>query len=124
MAEIGLISAIVSVAGAGITLSRTLVQIFNELGSAAKNARDVASSIEIFSMTLRQVKGCLEDAYSPHTEDAIQNVEVIVEQCKYIYEEVEDMIERSHSKRTEREKKGKSMNFGRRVQWVFNKEKV
>ncbi|MCJ1351740.1 MAG: hypothetical protein MMC33_001724 [Icmadophila ericetorum] len=97
VAEIGLISAIVSVTGAGITLSRTLVRIFNELGWAAKNARDVASSIGIFSIALRQVKGCLEDAYLPHTEDAIETVEVIVEHCKSIYEEVEDMIERVHS---------------------------
>lgn len=123
MAEIGLIASIVSVAGAGLQIAMSLRQLASEIREAAREVHDVATSVSLFSMTLKQVGNCVKDNASPHSESALDTLEDIIMNCRSNFNKIESMISQVR-KDTYRQHDKESMSLGRRVQWVFKKSKV
>lgn len=123
MAEIGLIASIVSVAGAGLQIAMSLRQLASEIREAAHEVHDVATSVSLFSMTLKQVGNCVKDNASPHSESALVTLEEIITNCRSTFNKIESMISQVR-KDSHRRGDQEAMSLGRRVRWVFKKSKV
>ncbi|MCJ1249260.1 hypothetical protein MMC30_006483 [Trapelia coarctata] len=115
MAEIGLIASIVSVAGAGLQIAMSLRQLASEIREAAREVHDVATSVSLFSMTLKQVGKCVRDNASPHSESALDTLEEIIMNCRSIFNKIESMVSQVR-KDTHRKDDQQSMSSSRRLE--------
>ena len=123
MAEIGLIASILGVAGAGLKLALTLREVAIQISDARRQIHDLATSVSLFSMTLKQIGNCIKDNSSPYSDGAVETLEETVDECRAIFFEIDSMI-------IEIRKSGRRKNHGQpvslmgRVSWVFEQSRV
>ncbi|MCJ1399404.1 hypothetical protein MMC11_002606 [Xylographa trunciseda] len=125
MAEIGLIASVIGVAGAGLKLALTLRQFASEVKDAARQMHDIATSVSLFSTTLREVGKSVQSRDSPRSNEALEALMEITNNCRSVFEEIESMIQVLRPSEDVHMPQGRrSTNIKPSVQWVFKKSKV
>ena len=116
------IPSIIQVAGAGFRLSLLLNAVATEMVGADYDIRNVAKSISLFSLMLKQVGKTMEDGKAVASQSAIDTVTEIKEQGEKMFEEIRAMVDFSQG----RDEKGnvRSITVLERVKWSFKKQKV
>lgn len=122
MAELGLIASMFGIATAGVKLAIGLRDVGCAINSAPQEVHDIATSVSLFSMTLKQIGGCIKDGESPHSAGAIETIKEIVSQSRSIFNQLDSMISRTRKEINGRDQS--LLSLKRRIQWVFNKTDV
>ena len=85
MAEIGLIASILGVAGAGLKMAMTLREVASQISDAARQIHDLATSVSLFSMTLKQIGNCIKDVSSAYSDGAVETLEETIDEGRAIF---------------------------------------
>jgi hypothetical protein len=124
MAEIvGLAASIVQLGGAGVKLSIELHNFITATARADKDVYDLAEELDATSSTLDHVGSTLRARHirTLASPKAIKHATKIVQRCKVIFDEVQDII----GKRWKANKHGeKKLTWVGKLSWPLEKEKV
>ncbi|KAL9115663.1 MAG: hypothetical protein Q9227_000031 [Pyrenula ochraceoflavens] len=121
MAEIGIIASIIGVAGAGFRLSLILNAVGCEVASAGVEIHSISKGVTLFSLMLKQIGQTLQAADSVHSQEALDTARHITDECKMIFGEIEDMLDRVQ---TRKEDGSVSPTIQQRFKWCFKKHRV
>ena len=130
MAEIGLIASIVSVAGAGISLSTTLYSFAETVSTADKRIKDFATEISLTSCVLEELSRNLRNDKQLRvcSQKAIQTTDDIVRECSGVFEEINQAFEKTlrHTKKASAPAKGQkiAVSYIDRLKWPFLQPKM
>ncbi|MCJ1269936.1 hypothetical protein MMC22_009829 [Lobaria immixta] len=119
MADRGIKSSVLQVAGAGFRLSLLLNAIGVQLD---RDIQKIAKEISLFSLMLKQVGQTLQEAESIASQAALDTANEITAQSRTVFHEVNEMMEMSQ----QRDGNGQfqSITIAQRVKWCFKKQRV
>ena len=123
MAEFGVITSIIALAGSGIKVSIILFDLADRVGSAGDEVKQVASDITLFCSVLQAVQNALEDPTGSHyTPAALELVDQVIQHCKSIVDEIDDIV--SSLVKEGDPSDFPSLEWTSRVKWTFKRSKV
>ncbi len=118
MAEvIGLVTAIGSIATAGVKIAQVISIAADDFGTAASKVKAIATDMRTIGMILRQIKHRLNGWQNPASE-TVEVLSKIVLQCKIDIDEIESCLSPLIGKA------GESMNLMQKLRWLFAKSKI
>jgi hypothetical protein len=122
MAEIGLVSGIISLAGVGAKLAKTLYQVADTIGSAGAEARLIAAEVSLFSHSLTAVSKLI-DHPTPHTAKVCEVAEVSIAACRAVLQDVAELLEELQPIRG-RPSKNTFLGVCAQAQWPLKRPRV
>jgi hypothetical protein len=123
MAEVGLVAAIVQLAGLGATLSIQLYKVSDAIGTAGRESRIIAADVALFSQTLRAVGKLLERPLL-QTDDMCQIARNTIRCCQPLLDDISDIVRELRPSRLRKSRKQHTPGFISRVKWLFRKPRV
>lgn len=123
-AELGTLSAIISIATFGAQTSMVLYDLASTIVSAKRDVTVVAQNIALFCSVLKNVGSTLEKARSKRFSiSAISTTQEILDRCKELFQEIFDIASDRQKTPVARSSKT-TMSHTARVKWVFKRVKV
>lgn len=123
MAEIGLISSIITVVATGAKVSIGLYQFADSIGSAGDDVRNVATEISLFCAVLKQLDSTLKRAKTArYSLTALDAAVQIIDECRRVFGRVEKVMDKL--KRESASSPLPAVNFAARVKWIFKRSEV
>ena len=123
MAEVGAITSIIGIVGAGAKLSLLLLDFASSIGSAGAEVRSIGTEISLFCCVLKQLERTLTQAKNRcYSTSAIETTRDILDRCRVIFKDLQIIFEeiqgnKAHSSET-------SIDFLRRIKWTMKRSKV
>ena len=117
----GVIASVICVAGAGFRLSLLLNAAGCEIASAGMDIHSISKGVTLFSLMLKQVGQTLQASDSVHSSEALETAQEITHDCKLVFNEINEMLEKFRSK------KGDGFlcpTIQQRFKWCFKKGRV
>lgn len=119
MAEcIGVLANIGGLIATGLTLSKTLYEFANAIGSASSEVKGLATDISLFCAVLKQVQGSLTQARAFRLSvSAIQTTQDVIDRIQVIFNELQTKIKKL-------QKGDPRLDVLNRVKWYFKEKQV
>lgn len=113
---LSLMASLIAVATAGYQVADTLYKLADAIGNANEEILSIGKEIRAFSRVLDDLRDFLDDAKELISKNALENANVMVADCKYVFAKIERMLGFCNA--------GPRMNFWHALQWSFRREKV
>lgn len=123
MAEIGLVSAIIALAGAGAKLGIQLYAIADSVGSAGREARMIAAEVSVFSQSLTALSKTLERRTS-EGERLQEIAQSLLNGCQAVLLQLSELTAELAPVSYSKFQHGAVMSLVARVKWLLQKPKV
>lgn len=101
MTEIGTIATVIGVASQGFRLSLLLNAVGCEIASTGMEVSSISKGVTMFALMLKQTGTMLQQADSVHSKEAVETAKQIADDCNRVFEEIEEMLDRSRTKKTD-----------------------
>ena len=85
-------ASLVTLAGVGVRLSKTLYQAGHKSVQADHNINRIATNVTLFSSSLKHVGATISDTRSLHTPEALDTVKQIVEESNSVFKEITNIV--------------------------------
>lgn len=125
MAEFGIATGVLQVAGVGAALSSTLWKYVNQVRSADKDLETIADEVEVTARCLSTVGSFIQTSQTKalHSADLYENTKAVADGCKQIYGELEAALAtvqaRVHAKGVKRH-----LGWTDRLQWPLKSSRL
>lgn len=125
MAEVGTISAIISIATFGAQTPMVLYDLASTIGSAKRDVTVVARNIAGFCSVLQHLGTTLEKARSSRFSiSAISTTQDILDRCQELFQDIANIANKFLKPENVNGSTQSSMSHIARVKWVFKRVKI
>lgn len=123
MAELGAVSAIIALVGAGTKVSIALFDLASAVGAAGKELQYIATEVSLFCSVLKELQSTLEDADSYSlTPAAISLARRIADECQAVISEIEGTV--NSLRKAQGPSDFPSVDWIDKVKWTFKRSKI
>ena len=99
LCDIGTIATVIGVASQGFRLSLLLNAVGCEIASTGMEVSSISKGVTMFALMLKQTGTMLQQADSVHSREAVETAKQIADDCNRVFEEIEEMLDRSRTKK-------------------------
>ncbi|KAI1627088.1 hypothetical protein EDD37DRAFT_249536 [Exophiala viscosa] len=118
MAEIGVLTNVAQIIGAGLALSKTLYDFAVVLSTAGRDVKDLATDISLFCSVLKQVQSTLTRARAYRLSlSALQAAQDVIDRAQVIFGDLDSTIKNF-------QKRDSNLDLLARVKWFFTGKRV
>jgi hypothetical protein len=92
LSAIGAVASVVQLAGAALSLSKTLYSLGSDIGSASDDVHTLADDLKTFSQSLILLSRLLEDSKSWYSDDIYLLTAKIIKDCAELYVKIDKIL--------------------------------